>query len=51
VELAGQSFAPRTFTGVLAGRMAASAITAIHGRYVVTLPAASAAMLLLSGRT
>jgi hypothetical protein len=51
VELAGQSFAPRTFTGLLAGRNAVSTIAAVHGPYVVTLPGASAAMLLLSGRT
>src|SRR5207248_7226921 len=48
VTLAGQSFGPRTFTGLLAGSPRDSAISAVRGRFVVDLPPASAAMLLLS---
>lgn len=47
VSLGGQSFGPRTFTGTLPGRPGAIALRPLHGRYVVTLPADSAAMLVL----
>jgi hypothetical protein len=46
VTLAGQSFGARTFTGVLPGH--ASSVKPVGGRYAVALPAASAAMLVLS---
>jgi hypothetical protein len=49
VSLGGQSFGSRTFTGMLAGNPAVIAMSPVHGRYVVTLPAASAAMLMLGG--
>jgi hypothetical protein len=45
VTLAGQSFAAHTATGLLSGKRAVSTVTASHGRYVVALPAASAALL------
>jgi hypothetical protein len=48
VSLGGQSFGPRTFTGVLRGRSGAIALRPVRGRYVVGLPAAGAAMLVLS---
>jgi hypothetical protein len=51
VALAGQSFTPGTFTGLLAGRLAAPAISPERGRYAVPLPAASAAMLVLPVRS
>jgi hypothetical protein len=49
VSLGGQSFGPRTFTGTLAGDPRTIAMSRVHGRYVVMLPAASAAMLVLPG--
>jgi Glycosyl hydrolase family 79 C-terminal beta domain len=48
VVLAGQSFGARTRTGVLDGRPAAESQLAVRGRYQVALPAASAALLVLS---
>jgi hypothetical protein len=48
VTLAGQSFGPRTLTGELAGPLHVSMPSEIGGRYVVSLPAASAALLVLS---
>jgi hypothetical protein len=49
VSLGGQSFGRRTFTGTLAGHPRTIAISPVSGRYVVTLPAAGAAMLVLGG--
>jgi hypothetical protein len=48
VTLAGQSFRSRTFTGQLAGRSQTSSLAPVGGRYLVWLPAGSAAMLVLS---
>jgi Glycosyl hydrolase family 79 C-terminal beta domain len=48
VSLGGQSFGSRTFTGRLPGRPRDIALKPVRGRYVVTLPAASAAMLVLT---
>lgn len=48
VELASQSFGAGTFTGLLAGRPRFSSVSPVHGRYAVTLPAGSAALLVLS---
>ena len=45
VTLAGQSFGPRTSTGVLAGPPQVWTVSAVRGRYAVSLPAASAALL------
>ena len=51
VTLGGQSFGAQTSTGRLAGRPDSGAGgDAQGGRYVVSLPAASAAMLVLSPR-
>ena len=50
VTLGGQSFGSQTATGQLAGRPASSSVAADDGRYVVSLPAASAAMLVLPPR-
>ena len=47
VTLAGQSFAPQTFTGKLPGAPAMISVTPAGGRYQVSLPADSAAMLVL----
>ncbi|HET8672790.1 MAG TPA: glycosyl hydrolase family 79 C-terminal domain-containing protein [Thermoleophilaceae bacterium] len=47
VSLGGQSFGSRTFTGALPGSPRTIALAPVHGRYAVTLPAASAAMLVL----
>ena len=49
VSLGGQSFGPRTFTGMLAGDPRTIAISPVSGSYVVTLPAAGATMLVLGG--
>jgi hypothetical protein len=49
VSLGGQSFGTRTFTGTLAGNPRTIAMSPVRGRYVVSLPAASAAMLVLGG--
>jgi hypothetical protein len=47
VTLGGQSFGDQTTTGVLAGPAAGYQVEPVGGRYVVRLPAASAAMLTL----
>jgi hypothetical protein len=47
VSLGGQSFGSRTTTGALAGGPRVIALAPVRGRYVVTLPATSAAMLAL----
>jgi hypothetical protein len=47
VTLAGQSFGSQTFTGQLQGTPAMVSATQTGGRYQVTLPADSAAMLML----
>jgi hypothetical protein len=49
VTLGGQSFGAQTSTGLLSGPAASSDVAPVGGRYVVRLPAASAAMLTLSG--
>jgi Glycosyl hydrolase family 79 C-terminal beta domain len=49
VTLGGQSFASPTYTGLLTGVPATPAISLTGGAYSVQLPAASAAMLTLSG--
>jgi hypothetical protein len=49
VELAGQSFGAHTFTGLLAGRTRFSPVARVDGRYAVSLPADSAALIVLSG--
>ena len=45
VTLAGQSFATPTSTGKLAGKVRTVKVSLVHGRYLIRLPAASAAML------
>ena len=50
VTLGGQSFGARTGTGLLAGRPESSSVAPDDGRYVVSLPATSAAMLVLPAR-
>jgi len=50
VTLGGQSFGAQTSTGVLAGRAQTASVPDDDGRYVVELPPASAAMLVLSSR-
>lgn len=45
VTLAGQSFATPTSTGKLAGKVRTVKVSLIHGRYLIRLPASSAAML------
>jgi hypothetical protein len=47
VTLAGQSFRSVTFTGRLVGRLRSAAVNPVGGRYVVSLPGSSAAMLVL----
>ncbi len=47
VTLAGQSFGPQTYTGLLAGTPSATTVTPIAGDYLLRLPVASAAMLTL----
>jgi hypothetical protein len=42
VTLGGQSFAPRTATGLLAGTPRTTTIATVQGEYVVTLAPASA---------
>ncbi len=49
VSLGGQSFGSRTFSGALPGSPRTAALAPARGRYAVTLPAASAAMLVLPG--
>jgi hypothetical protein len=48
VTLAGQSFGSRTSTGRLAGGVRAVDVAPAGGRYVIQVPGASAAMLVLS---
>ncbi len=48
VTLGGQSFGSETGTGLLAGAPSDLVVTPVAGRYVVRLPAASAAMLTFS---
>jgi hypothetical protein len=48
VALGGESFASPTFTGHLARRPRVSKVAAVGGRYAVALPAASAALLVVS---
>jgi len=50
VTLGGQSFGAQTETGRLGGRSEGSSVSPDDGRYVVSLPAASAAMLVLPPR-
>jgi hypothetical protein len=47
VTLGGQSFGAETGTGLLAGQSECSSVTPADGRYVVSLPATSAALLVL----
>jgi hypothetical protein len=47
VTLGGQSFGAETGTGLLAGQSGSSSVTPADGRYVVSLPATSAALLVL----
>ncbi len=47
VTLAGQSFGAFTTTGVLSGPSTTSSLTPVAGRYVVSVPGASAALLTL----
>ena len=47
VRIGGQSFAPRTSTGNLSGRPGKLTVRPRGGAYLVSLPAASAAMLIL----
>jgi hypothetical protein len=49
VALGGQSFASPTFSGLLAGRPRFSSVAPANGRYAVSLPADSAALLAVSG--
>ncbi len=51
VSLAGQSFGSRTSTGLPTGGLRTASVAPVRGRYVVQLPAASAAMLVLSPRS
>jgi Glycosyl hydrolase family 79 C-terminal beta domain len=48
MSLGGQSFGSQTNTGLLAGKPESDSVTSSAGRYLVRLPAASAAMLTLS---
>jgi hypothetical protein len=50
VTLGGQSFGSGTFTGRLTGRLRASSVSPVDGRYTVALPAASAVLLVISPR-
>jgi glycosyl hydrolase family 79 len=50
VTLAGQSFGSATTTGRLAGSSQQASVSGDDGRYEIALPAASAAMLVLSPR-
>jgi hypothetical protein len=49
VTLGGQSFGAQTATGRLAGAAQPASVTPAGGEYLVRLPAASAAMLTLTG--
>ena len=48
VRLGGQSFASPTLSGLLAGRPSFSSVAPVDGRYAVSVPADSAALLVLS---
>ena len=48
VALGGQSFASPTLSGLLAGRPRFSSVAPVDGRYAVSVPADSAALLVLS---
>jgi hypothetical protein len=48
VNLAGQTFGSRTFTGVLPGDPQEPTLSPVSGRYEVWMPAGSAALLVLS---
>lgn len=48
VSLGGQSFGSRTLTGTLAGNPLTIALTPVRGRYAVTLPATTAAMIVVA---
>jgi hypothetical protein len=50
VELGGRSFGAQTDTGTLRGAARTISVTVTQGRYVVRLPAASAALLTLRSR-
>jgi hypothetical protein len=50
VTLAGQHFAPHTTTGELTGPSRFSRLTPVRGRYVLTVPPASAALLTAAPR-
>jgi hypothetical protein len=47
VSLGGQTFGSATTTGVLAGAPEVSTVSSVDGRYAVSLPAGSAALLTL----
>jgi hypothetical protein len=49
ITLAGQSFGPRTHTGLPAGRPELTSLPPVGDEYVVRLPPASAALLTLAG--
>ncbi|MEO6859695.1 MAG: glycosyl hydrolase family 79 C-terminal domain-containing protein, partial [Solirubrobacteraceae bacterium] len=49
VTLAGQSFGDQTSTGILSGTVRTTTIAPTQGRFVVSLPAASAALLSTAG--
>jgi hypothetical protein len=49
ITLAGQSFGPRTTTGLLAGSPSLTVLRPVAGEYVVRLPPASAALVTLAG--
>ncbi len=51
VSLGGQSFGPRTVTGSLPGNPVTIALTPVHGRFAVTLPATTAAMLVVPAQS
>jgi Glycosyl hydrolase family 79 C-terminal beta domain len=48
VALAGQSFGSETGTGLVSGRRHATRLAPVSGRYLITLPAASAAIVTLA---
>lgn len=48
VTLGGRSFGPKTKTGLLTGRKQNYVVAQVNGKYVLRLPAASAAMLTLT---
>jgi hypothetical protein len=50
VTLGGQSFGPETSTGLLAGSSDLTFAKPVAGRYLVTVPAASAALLTVAAK-